>query len=161
MAALLNWRTRSGGLSRLAVVSSHDSLPTAVFAAQDRDLRPLAEESAEALELDARQRAVMDSFLHEAWLFGVRTGHRVMVETKMGQEGDPLEVVAHLQGDFRDLMERLGEALNITVSETVAAWSYLGRAWIAGAGFWEVEIEARLIEAKTGGLEEALRRLEE
>jgi hypothetical protein len=141
--------------------SSHDSLPSAVFAAQDRDLRPLAEESAEALDLDARQRAVMDSFLQEAWFFGVRTGHRVMAETKMGHERDPLEVVTPLQGEFRDLMERLGEALNVTVSGTVTAWSYLGQAWIAGAGFWEVEIAARVIEAKTGGLEQALRRLRE
>lgn len=141
--------------------SGPDSLPTAVFAAQDRDLRPLAAESAEALELDAHQSAVMDSFLREAWFFGVRTGHRVMVETKMGQEEDPLDVVTHLQGEFRELMERLGEALNITVGGTVTAWSYLGRAWIAGAGFWEVEIAARAIEAKTGGLEQALRRLRE
>lgn len=103
----------------------------------------------------------MESLLHEAWFFGVRTGHKAMVETKMGQEGDPLEVVADLQGDFRDLMERLGEALDTTVSGTVTAWSYLGKAWIAGASFWEVEIAARLIEAKTGGFEEALRRLEE
>jgi hypothetical protein len=139
----------------------HDSLPTAVIAAQDRDLRPLAEASAEALELDARQRTVMDSFLHEAWFFGVRTGHQVMVGTKMGQEGDPLEVVTDLQGEFRDLMERLGEALDTTVSGTVTAWSYLGQAWIAGADFWEVEIAARLIEANAGGLEEALRRLSE
>jgi hypothetical protein len=141
--------------------SSHDSLPSAVLAAQDRDLRPLAEESAEALDLDARQRVEMDSFLREAWFFGVRTGHRVMAETKMGREGDPLEVVTPLQDEFRDLMERLGEALNITVSGTVTAWSYLGQAWIAGAGFWEVEIAARVIEAKTGGLEQALRRLRE
>jgi hypothetical protein len=141
--------------------SSHDSLPSAVFAAQDRDLRPLVEESAEALDLDVRQRTVMDSFLQEAWLLGVRTGHRMVVETKMGQKKDPIEVIASRQGEFRDLMERLGEALNITVSGTVTAWSYLGQAWIAGAGFWEVEIAARLIEAKTGGLEQALRRLRE
>jgi hypothetical protein len=141
--------------------SSHDSLPSAVFAAQDRDLRPLAEESAEALDLDARQKTVMDSFLQEAWFFGVRAGRRVMAETKMGQKGDPLEVVSPFQGEFRDLMERLGEDLNTTVSGTVTAWSYLGQAWIAGAGFWEVEIAARVIEAKTGGLEQALRRLRE
>lgn len=103
----------------------------------------------------------MDSFLREAWFFGIRTGHRVMMETKMCQEGDPLEVVTHLQGELRDLMEGLGEALNLTVGETVTAWSYLGQAWIAGAGFWEVEIAARLIEARTGSFEEALRRLEE
>lgn len=103
----------------------------------------------------------MDSFLKEAWFFGVRTGHRMMVETKMGQEGDPLEVMTDLEGEFRDLMERLGEALNTTVSGTVTAWSYLGQAWIAGADFWEVEIAARLIEAEAGGLEETLRRLSE
>lgn len=148
-------------LDWLLVSSANDSLPTAVLAAQDRDLRPLAEASAEALELDAHQRAVMDSFLHEAWFFGVRTGHLMMMETKMGQEGNPLEVVGNLQGEFQDLMERLGEALNITVSGTVTAWSYLGQAWIAGANFWEVEIAARLIEAKAGGFEEALRRLSE
>jgi len=139
----------------------HDSLPAAVLAAQDRDLRPLAEASAEALELDAHQKTVMDSFLHEAWFFGVRTGHRMMAETKMGQQGDPLEVVTGLQGEFQDLMERLGETLDTTVSGTVTAWSYLGQAWIAGADFWEIEIAARLIEAKAGGFEEALRRLEE
>lgn len=139
----------------------HDSLPTAVLAAQDRDLRPIAEASAEALDLDARQRKAMDSFLHEAWFLGVRTGHRVMVETKMGRDGDPREAVTGLQGEFQDLMERLGEALDVTVSGTVAAWSYLGQAWIAGAGFWEIEIAARSIEAKAGGFEEALRRLEE
>jgi hypothetical protein len=139
----------------------HDSLPTAVLAARDRDLRPIAEASAEALELDARQSTVMESFLHEAWFFGVRTGHKVIVETKMAQEGDPREVPSGLQGEFRDLMERLGEALDTTVSGTVTAWSYLGQAWIAGAGFWEIEIAARSIEAKAGGFEEALRRLEE
>lgn len=140
---------------------SPDSLPTAALAAQDRDLKPLAEASAEALELDARQKTVMESFLHEAWFLGVRTGHRVIAATKRGGEGDPLEVVSSLQGEFQDLMERLGEALNITVSGTVTAWSYLGQAWIAGANFWEVEIAARLIEAKAGGFEEALRRLSE
>lgn len=139
----------------------HDSLPTAVIAAQDRDLRPLAEASAEALELDARQQTVMASFLHEAWFFGVRTGHRAMVETKMAEEGDPHEVVSGLQDEFRGLMERLGDALDTTVAGTITAWSYLGQAWIAGADFWEIEIAARLIEARAGGLEEALRRLSE
>lgn len=148
-------------LDWLLMSFGHDSLPTAVFAAQDRDLRPLAKTSAEALELDARQKTVMDSFLHEAWFFGVRTGHRVMVETKMGQKGGPFEVVTGLQSEFQDLMERLGEDLNTTVSGTVTAWSFLSQAWIAGAEFWEVEIAARLIEAKAGGLEEALRRLSE
>lgn len=139
---------------------SDDSLPTAVFTAQERDLKPLAEESARALQLDARQLAVMESFLRDAWFFGIRTGHRVMVETKMGREGDPLEVVTSMQGEFQDLMEGLGEALNTTVSATIAAWNYLGQAWIAGANFWEVEIAARLIEREDGGFDQSLPWLE-
>lgn len=138
-----------------------DSLPMAVFTAQDRDLKPLAEESAELLDLDDRQVEVMQSFLHDAWFFGIRTGHRVMVETKMGREGDPTDVIADMQDELRDLMERLGKALDTTVSATIAAWDYLGQAWIAGSRFWEVEIAARLIEVREGDFEEALRRLEE
>ncbi|MGN6217441.1 MAG: hypothetical protein ACTHN7_10885 [Solirubrobacterales bacterium] len=141
--------------------SGDDSLPKAVFTAHQRDLAPLAAESVEALGLDERQAAAMESFLYKAWFFGIRTGHRVMVETKMGQEGDPLDVIADMEGELRDLMERLGEALDTTVRATIAAWDYLGRAWIAGSKFWEVEIAARLIEGQTGGFDEVLRRLRE
>jgi hypothetical protein len=140
---------------------SDDSLPTAVLTAQERDLKPLTEESAEALQLDGPQLTAMESFLHDAWFFGVRTGHRVMVETKMGQEGDPLEVVIGMQSEFQDLMEGLGEALNTTVSATITAWSYLGQAWIAGAKFWEVEIAARLIEREGGDFDQTLPWLED
>lgn len=140
--------------------SGSDSLPTAVQTAKEQDLKPLAEESAEALELDRRQLAEMESYLHDAWFFGIRTGHRVMVETQMG-EADPAQIIAGMQEEFQELMERLGDALGTTVSATIQAWNYLGRAWIAGARFWEVEIAARLIERQTGGLEEMLRRLEE
>lgn len=146
-------------LSRLAeMFSGSDSLPSAVLSAQEQDLKPLAEESAEALGLDSRQLAEMESYLHAAWFFGVRTGHAVMVETKMGKT-DPTPVVRGMQGEFQELMERCAEALDTTVSATIQAWNYLGRAWIAGARFWEVEIAARLIESQTGGFEEALRRL--
>lgn len=137
-----------------------DSLPTALLSAKQRDLMPLLEESAEALSLDPRQVGEMEVHLHHAWFFGVKTGHRVMVETKMG-ERDPLPVLLSMQDEFQDLMEGLGEALNLTVGETIAAWNYLGEAWIAGAKFWEVEIAARLIESKADGVEEWLRRLEE
>lgn len=139
--------------------AGNDSLPSAVHAAQERDLKPLAEESAEALYLDSRQVAEMEGSLRAAWFFGVRTSHKVMVETKMGQ-GDPTDVISGMRNEFQDLMERLAEALNLTVSATIQAWNYLGQAWIAGAKFWEVEIAARLIEAEAGGFDEALRRLE-
>lgn len=137
-----------------------DSLPMAVFTAQERDLRPMVEESIEVLGLDDQQATTMRSFLHDAWFFGIRTGHRIMVETKMGREGDPVDVIAQMRGELRDLMERLGEDLDTTVAATIAAWGFLGRAWIAGSNFWEVEITARLIEVQAGGFEEALRRLE-
>lgn len=140
--------------------SDNDSLPTAVQTAKERDLKPLAEESAEALELDSRQLAEMEAYLQDAWFFGVRTGHRVMVETKMG-ETDPTPVIASMQGEFQQLMERLGDALNTTVGATIQAWNYLGRAWIAGAKFWEVEIAARLIESRGGGFDAVLRQLDE
>jgi hypothetical protein len=140
--------------------SGNDNLPTAVQTAKEKDLKPLAEESAETLGLDHRQLAEMEAHLHDAWFFGIRTGHRVMVETKMG-ETDPTLVISSMQGEFQELMERLGDALNTTVSATIQAWDYLGRAWVAGARFWEVEIAARLIERQMGGFEEMLRRLEE
>src|SRR5215469_18688243 len=133
-----------------------NSLPMAVFTAQERDLGPLADESIELLGLDDQQAAAMRSFLHDAWFFGVRTGHQIMVETKMGREGNPREVIADMQGELRELVERLSEALDTTVSATLAAWDYLGRAWIAGSRFWEVEIAARLIEVQAGDFEEAL-----
>jgi len=136
-----------------------DSLPSAVESAKERDLKPLAEESAAKLGLDCRQLEVMEGYLHDAWFFGIRTGHTVMVETKMGQT-DPTPVILGMQDEFQELMERCGEALNTTVSGTIQAWNYLGEAWIAGARFWEVEITARLIESRSGGFDEALRRLE-
>lgn len=140
--------------------SGSDSLSTAVESAKERDLKPLVEESVENLDLSKDQLVTIEAYLDEAWFFGVRTGHAVMLETKMGQT-DPAPVILEMQDEFQELMERLGEDLNATVGATIAAWNYLGRAWIAGARFWEVEITARLIERQTGGLEEMLRRLEE
>ncbi len=139
--------------------SGNDSLPTAVLTAKEKDLKPLAEESAEALELDGRQVAEMELHLHNAWFFGVKTGHRVMAGTKLGKT-DPTSVIVDMQDEFQELMEGCAEALNLTVGATIAAWNYLGRAWIAGAKFWEIEIAARLIEAQAEDFEEALRRLE-
>ncbi len=137
-----------------------NSLSAAVESAKEQDLKPLAEESAETLELDGRQLGEMESYLHAAWFFGIRTGHAVMVETKMGQS-DPTPVILGMQDEFQDLMERCAEALDTTIGATLQAWNYLGRAWIAGAKFWEVEIAARLIEAQAGGFEGALQRLED
>ena|SRR5437868_5583749 len=140
--------------------SGDDSLSVAVHNAKEQALRPLTEESAEKLDFDERQLADLESYLHDAWFFGIRTGHAVMVETKMGRT-DPTPVVNNMQDQFQELMERLAEDLDTTVGATLAAWDYLGQAWIAGARFWEVELAARVIEAQSGGFEEALGRLME
>ncbi|HET8566344.1 MAG TPA: hypothetical protein VFL77_07705 [Solirubrobacterales bacterium] len=140
--------------------SGDDSLPTAVITAKEKDLKPLAEESAATLRLDRRQLDAMEASLHEAWFFGVKTGHNVMVETRTG-DTDPESVIFGMKDEFQDLMERCADALNLTVPATIAAWNYLCDAWIAGTKFWEVEIVARLIESQTGGFDEVLRRLEE
>lgn len=137
-----------------------DSLSTAVESAKEQDLKPLAEESATTLELDGRQVVEMESYLHDAWFFGIRTGHTVMVETRMGQT-DPTPVILGMQDEFQELMERCAEALNTSVGTTIQAWNYLGRAWVAGARFWEVEIAARLIESHAGGFDRALEELDE
>jgi hypothetical protein len=135
--------------------SGDDSLSAAVHIAKEQALRPLTEEGAERLDLDEQQKADLEDYLHDAWFFGVRTGHAVMVETKMG-ETDPAPVIDGMQGEFQDLMERLAEDLDTTVGATLAAWNYLGQAWVAGARFWEVEIAARVIEAQGGGFDQAL-----
>ncbi|HKH63863.1 MAG TPA: hypothetical protein VKA35_00205 [Solirubrobacterales bacterium] len=135
-----------------------NSLSAAVQSAKEQDLKPLAEESAETLELDEQQLAEMEQYLQDAWFFGIRTGHAVMLETRMGQ-ADATPVLHSMQDEFQDLMERLAEDLNTTVGTTLAAWDYLGQAWIAGTKFWEVEIAARLIESQSGSFGESLRRL--
>lgn len=137
-----------------------DSLSTAVESAKEQDLTPLAEECAETLDLKQGQLTTLVTYLHEAWFFGIRTGHAVMVETKMGQANSK-SAIPSVQDEFQDLMERCADALGTTVGTTIAAWNYLGRAWIAGARFWEVEIAARLIEEKSEGFSEVLRWLEE
>jgi hypothetical protein len=137
-----------------------ESLPTAFLSAKEQDLKPLLEEGAEALDLDSRQLTEFESFLQRAWLFGVKVGHKFIVEAKLG-EADPESVLLDLHDEFQALMERCADALNLSVGTTLVAWSYLGRAWIAGARFWEVEITARLIESQHGGFDEALRKLEE
>jgi hypothetical protein len=140
--------------------SEKDSLETAVYTAKERALKPLAEESRESLEFDDRQATMMEEFLHDAWFFGIKSGHLVMVEGKMGTE-DASAAMPPIEEGFQKLMESMAEALNLSISKTVGAWSYLSQAWLAGARFWEVEMTARLIERSAGGFDEALKWLEE
>jgi hypothetical protein len=140
--------------------SGNEGFPAALLTAREEDVKPLAVQSAETLGLDGRQAATMDASLQEAWFCGVRMGHNVMLQAESGS-ADAKAAILAMQDEFQDLMERTAEALEATVATTIAAWDYLGRAWIAGAKFWKVEIAARLIESETGGFDEFLRRLED
>jgi hypothetical protein len=140
--------------------SGKDSLETAVLTAKEQDLRPLAEESSEKLGLDICQTEQMEGFLHDAWFFGIRSGHAVMIEGKMGTE-DASAAMPPIEEGFQELMEGMADSLNLTVSKTIGAWKYLSQAWIAGARFWEVEIAARLIEMSSENIDEAMKWLEE
>lgn len=135
--------------------SGNDSLPVAVLTAKEQDLKPLLEESGQALALDTGQAAELETYLHRAWFFGVKTGHEVMIETQLGQT-DPTPAILSMQDEFQELMEHCADALNLKVGATLEAWNYLGRAWIAGSRFWEVEITARLIEERFGGFDTIL-----
>ena len=84
-----------------------DSLATAVESAKEQALKPLGG----GVRRGPRARQPPDgeqieSYLHDAWFFGIRTGHAVMVETKMGQT-DPTPVILGMQDEFQELMERL------------------------------------------------------
>ena len=70
----------------------------------------------------AGQLAAMESYLHDAWFFGIRTGHAVMVETKMGKS-DPAPVILGMQDEFQDLMERCAEALEHQRRHHDPAWN--------------------------------------
>jgi len=60
----------------------------------------------------------MEQYLQDAWFFGIRTGHGVMLETRLGQT-DATPVIHGMQGEFQELMERLAEDLNTTVGTTL------------------------------------------
>lgn len=140
--------------------SEKDSLETAVLTAKEQDVRPLAEESTALLDLDAQQAQQMEWSLHDAWFFGIRCGHMVMLEGKMGTE-DASATLPTIEAGFLELMETMADALNLTVGRTITAWSFLGQAWFAGARFWEIEIAARMIERHFGSFDETAKWLEE
>ena len=69
-------------------------------------------------ENDSRQLTEMENHLHDAWFFGIRTGHTVMVETKMGQT-DPRPVILEMQDEF------------VRLSASLAAYHRHGRGHAA------------------------------
>lgn len=133
-----------------------------LLAAKDRDLTPLAEACAEALGLDAEQLSQMEAFLNEAWFGGTYSGHEKLRRWAETEGRGPIEVDRpELEARFRSLTERSAEALNLSLPRTIAVWSYLSKAWIAGARSSEAQLSALVLLNRTDIGAEAERWLRE
>lgn len=133
------------------------------LSAKERDIEPLVREGEEALELDGRQAAGMETFLTRAWVSGTQVCHAQMLAQvrERAPEIGRLDV-APLEADFKALMDESADTLNLTVNDTFSMWELLGRACIAGIHTCRAEITALLLEATSADIgEEALRWLEE
>jgi hypothetical protein len=145
-------------------VSSRDSedLRKDFLAAQERDLKPLLEESVAVLEFDYEQAEAMEDFLELAWLSGTRCGRdQVEARTTRKNRGVQSSIISRLETEFRGLMEESADAMNLTVAHTIMMWNYLHDAWLAGSRTCEAELTALCIEVQSDIGEEALRWLGE
>lgn len=130
-------------------------------AAQERDLKPLLEESVETLNLDYEQSETMEDFLIAAWVSGTRWG-RDQTEARTKPKPDILAVaISNLEADFKSLMGESADALNFTLPHTINMWNYLHEAWMAGNRTCEAELMALYIEVKSDVGAEALKWLED
>ncbi len=133
-----------------------------LLAAKERDLKPLLDESSEILGLDYEQTETMEDFLNLAWFAGTQSGRDQMQARATEKEPDIKAVaIGRLEADFKILMERSADSLNLTVPLTIAMWGYLHEAWMAGNHTCETEMMALYIELKSDVGEEARRWLEE
>lgn len=125
-----------------------------LLAAKDRDLTPLAEASAEALELGAEQISQLEAFLNEAWFGGTYSGHEKLRKWAETEGRGPIEIDRpELEARFKSLMERSADALNLSLPRTIAVWSYLSKAWIAGARSSEAQLAALVVDPTGIGAE--------
>jgi hypothetical protein len=139
-----------------------DDLENDLLAAQERDLRPLRQESAECLGLDYAQTEELDEFLELAWFAGIRAGHAQMDARATQPEPDiPAVAIKHFEADFRKLMEESADSLNLSLPSTICMWGFLHRAWMAGNRTCEAELIALYLELKSDVVEEAQKWLDE
>jgi hypothetical protein len=133
-----------------------------LLTAKERDLKPLLDESAEALDLDGDQTGEMERFLNDAWFSGTRTGHAQMRARVIARKHDVGPVrVEEIETEFKALMEESAETLNLTANLTICMWGFLGRAWTAGTHTCEAELMALFIETRSDVAEEAHQWLED
>jgi hypothetical protein len=128
-----------------------------LLAAKERDLKPLLEQSEEVLDLDYEQIEAMEDFLNLAWFSGIRSGQAQM--HARATEADPdirAVAVKHFEADFKELMERSADTLNLSLPGTISMWSFLHQAWMAGNRTCEAELMGLYLEMKSDVAEEAL-----
>jgi hypothetical protein len=146
-------------MAKLEQMPSFDSedFGNDLLAAKERDLKPLREKSAEALELNCEQSETMEDFLNLAWFSGTRSGHAQMRARATERDPDIGAVaIARLESEFKLLMDESADMLNLTVPRTIDMWNYLHQAWMAGNRTCEAELMGLFMEMKTDVAEEAL-----
>jgi hypothetical protein len=132
-----------------------------LLSAKERDLKPLLEESVEALDLGYHELPEMERFLDEAWFSGTRSGHAQMRARAIARRHDVGPVrIDEIEAEFRALMEASADVLDLTMNQTICMWNLLGRAWAAGSRTCEAELTALFIELRSDVAEEALQWLE-
>lgn len=132
-----------------------------LLTAMERDLRSLQEESAETLDLGSDQATEMAGFLSEAWFVGTRTAVVQMRARAEARRHDiPPVPIDRIEAEFKALMDRSAEILNLTASQTICMWNFLGEAWVVGTQTCEAELMALFIETQSDVTEEARRWLE-
>lgn len=129
-----------------------------LLAAKERDLAPLLRESSTSLDFDSTQAKEMAAFLCEAWFLGANAGHaQVLARARQAKADLDRAGVEQVEAEFKALMERSAEALELSADETISMWSVLGKAWIAGTHACESEALANFLSADSGIADEALR----
>ena len=110
----------------------HDRFTTMlVLTARERDLRPLAEEAFEQLDLGPERLETVAFYLNRAWFFGIKTSYKIVIESKIqGKEVEP--VLFSMHDEFREIVESCGDELNTTVGKTIKAFKLIGEAWGQG-----------------------------
>jgi hypothetical protein len=133
-----------------------------LLVAKERDLEPLLEESTELFDLDYDQMIAMEDWLTLAWCSGIRSGH-AQLEAKATQTDPDLGAVAarQFESDFKPLMLKSADSLNLTMPATISMWSFLREAWMAGNRTSTHELMRLYIEVNSDVPEEARQWLEE
>ena len=144
-------------------MSSHDGadINAHFLSSEEVELRPLLAEAEETLDLDSVDLLELEAFLSEAWLSGVRASHSRLLEQATRRETPigPVEM-APIESEFKALMKRTADGLNLSVTRTIITWGLLGRAWVGGTRCYQSEVAAQLLEGKSDIGQEVLEWLE-